>query len=139
MLIDKKLTFCTEQAVTVSATSTDVIDMGSAGDVGLSSGLHLMINVDETVTAAGAATVNFQVQCDSDSAFGSPKTVVQTDAVPKATLVAGYQLFIPLPVGLDERYLGVKFLVSTGPLTAGKFTAAIVHGIQKNVAYADAL
>lgn len=138
MIIDKFNKFSSAQTVTAAAASTDKVDMGSAGDIG-GSGLQLMINVDETVTAAGAATVEFQLRCDSDSAFGSAKTVLKTDAIPKATLVAGHQIYIPLPAGLDERYLDVYYNVGTGPLTAGKFTAALVKGIQKNVAFADAL
>ncbi|XGC82039.1 Bbp16 family capsid cement protein [Bdellovibrio bacteriovorus] len=139
MIIDAQNKFCAAQAVTTSALSEDQIDMGSAGDIGLSENLQLMINVDETVTAAGAATVTMKLQCDSDPAFGSAKTVIQTAAIPKATLVAGHQIFLPVPMGLDERYLGVYFEVATGPLTAGKFTAALVHGVQKNIAYPDAL
>ncbi len=138
MIIDKQNSLSEEQAVTASAASTNYIDLGAARDLGLSK-MDLAITVTEAVTAAGAATVTFQLQCDDNSSFSSAKTVIQTDAIPKATMVAGYQFFLNIPVGLDERYVRLYYSVATGPLTAGKFSAAIVHGIQKNKAYPDAI
>ncbi len=139
MILSKQDTVSTAQAVTASARSTDYIDLGSARDIGVSCDQQLLITVDEAATAAGAATVTFQLQCDDNTGFSSAKTVIQTDAIPKASLVVGYQLFLPLPIGLDERYVSVYYSVATGPLTAGKFSAALVHGVQKNKAYPDAI
>lgn len=138
MIIDKQNSLSEEQAVTAAAASTNYIDLGAARDLGLSQ-MDMAITVTEAVTAAGAATVTFQLQCDDNSSFSSAKTVIQTDAIPKATMVAGYQFFLNIPVGLDERYVRLYYNVATGPLTAGKFSAAIVHGIQKNKAYPDAI
>lgn len=134
MYIDSKLKVSSAQVVTASAASTDVIDLAKAGDLGVS-GLKMMINVDEAAAAAGAATVQFSLQCDNDSAFGSPKTVILSDTIGKADLVAGKQIYLPIPVGMDERYLRVYYTVATGPLTAGKFTAAVVESEQASKAY----
>ncbi len=140
MYIDKQTMLSSGQTVTTAAGSTDYYDQGAAGDTGLyGKGLQMMIKVDEAVTAAGAATVTFQLQCDADPAFGSPKTVISSDAIGKADLVIGKQVFLPLPIGLDERYVRVYYSIGTGPLTAGKFTAAIVEGVQANKAYPDAI
>jgi hypothetical protein len=138
MYVDKQLEFSSEQTVTSSAASTNVADLSQARDIGLSQ-KYLAITVDETVTADGAATVNFKIQQDGDSAFSDPTDKYDSGAIGKATLVAGYQMFIPLPLGIDERYIRVHYTVGTGPLTAGKFSAHIVDNIQSNKAYADAL
>lgn len=139
MYIDKQATFSSEQAVTAAAASTDYYDQGAAGDLGVSDGLHLCITVTETAASAGATTVQFKLQCDDNTSFSSAKTVSMSDAIAKATLVAGYQLFMPIPVGLDERYLRVYYDVAVANLSAGKFTAQIVKGMQKSKAYPDAL
>lgn len=139
MYIDKQNSFCSSQAVTASAPSTDYIDLGAARDIGVSDGLQVLITVNTTATAAGAATVAFSLEKDSSSAFGSAVAVTSTAAIGKATLVAGYQFYLPIPIGTDARYLRVYFTVATGPLTAGAFSAAIVKGEQKNISYADAI
>lgn len=136
MILDKGNLVSSAQAVTASAGSTDVIDLSQARAIGDGEELEFFVNVDTAATAAGAATVTFQVQTDDNSAFSSPTTVIQTDAIPKATLVAGYQIKISLPVGATpERYLRLYYSVATGPLTAGAFTAGLVLDAQNSRAY----
>ena len=58
-------------------------------------------------------------------------TIATTAAIGKATLVAGYQVVIPLPPGVTyERYLGARYTVATGPLTAGAFSFFITDAPQ---------
>ena len=136
MILDKGNLVSSAQAVTSSAGSTDVIDLSQARAIGDGEELEFFVNVDTAATAAGAATVTFQVQTDDNSACSSPTTVIQTDAIPKATLVAGYQIKISLPVGATpERYLRLYYSVATGPLTAGAFTAGLVLDAQNSRAY----
>ena len=137
MFIDKALQVSSEQAVTASAASTDVIDFGQANpNIGMDDRSKMVITVDESATASGAATVTFSVQDSADNS--SFADVAVTAAIGKATLVAGYQHVIPMPTKL-RRYVRVYYTVATGPLTAGKFSAQVVAGIQQNVAYPDAL
>lgn len=134
MIIDRALQVSNEQAVTASAASTDTIDTGqSTPDLG-AAGLYLVITTDEAATAAGAATVTFSVQDSADNS--SFADVAVTAAIGKATLVAGYQHVIPLPTR-HRRYLRAYYTVATGPLTAGKFSAQVVAGIQQNVPKPD--
>ena len=132
MFIDKALQVSDEQAITVSAVSTDSIDFGQDNpDVGLDDRSNMVITVDESVEAAGAATVTFSVQ---DSANNSNFVgVAITGSIGKATLVTGYQIVIPMPTRL-RRYCRVYYVIGNGPLTAGKFSAQIVTGIQQNIA-----
>lgn len=137
MYIDKALQVSDEQAVTASAASTDVIDFGQANpNVGMDDRASMVITVDVAAAASGDATVTFSVQDSANnSAFAD---VAVTGAIGKATLVAGHQIVIPMPTKL-RRYCRVYYTVASGPLTAGKFSAQVVAGIQQNVAYPDAL
>lgn len=135
MYIDKNLQVSNEQAVTATAASTDVIDFGQANpDVGMTDLCSMVITTDEAAAAAGAATVTFSVQDSADNSTFADVAV--TAAIPKATLVAGYQHVIPLPTKM-RRYCRVNYTVGTGPLTAGKFSAQIVTGFQQNVPKPD--
>ena len=135
MFIDKALQVSNEQAVTVSAASTDSIDFGQANpNVGLDDRSNMVITVDESAAAAGAATVTFSVQDSADNATFADVAV--TAAIGKANLAAGQQVVIPMPPKL-RRYCRVYYTIGTGPLTAGKFSAQIVTGIQQNIAQPD--
>ena len=138
MIIDKQLELSSEQAVTASAGSENVIYKG-AGDMGMEESLHVVVTVKEAAAAAGAATVQFGIQHDDDEAFGSAEDVYTSEAIGKADLIVGKQIIFPLPLGLSKDYVRAYFTVATGPLTAGKFDVQIVSGIQKNVAYTGQL
>lgn len=135
MYLDRQNTVSQAQAVTATAVSTDTIDLSQVRDIGPGEDLRFMFNVDTTVTAAGAGTVNFQVITSAAANLSSPTVLAQTDAIGKAELVAGrrpIEVVIPRsllaaqPIG--QRYIGVQYTVGTGPLTAGAFTAYIIVG-----------
>jgi len=134
MILDKELMMSQAQAVTATAASTNVIDLGArlGLDPGLSDDLWLQIRVDTAATASGSATVTFALQTDDDEAFGSATTLWTSTAIGKATLAAGYNVVrMRLPLGV-ERYVRVYYTVATGPLTAGKFDAFINSGVQES-------
>jgi hypothetical protein len=130
MITDASLTLSASQAVTASAVSANTIDLGQARDIGGGEEAHVFINVEVSAAAAGAATVNFQVVTSANANLSTPTIVGQTDAIPKASLVAGKQITIPVPRSfinaLGQRYLGLQYTVGTGPLTAGTFSAYIL-------------
>lgn len=134
MITDQLLKVSAAQAVTASAVSTDKVDLSVARDIGEGEGLYMNFSVDTTATAAGAATVEFQVVVADDAALTTNVTVVGTSgAIPKASLVAGYNTAVrinPQIASLGRRYFGANYVVATGPLTAGAFTANVVHDVQ---------
>lgn len=135
MYIDKFLQVSDAQTVTASAASTDVIDFGQGNpNTGMNDLTKMVITVDEGATAAGAATITFAVQDSADNATWAD--VVATGATPKAALGAGQQVVLPMPTRL-RRYCRVNYTVGTGPLTAGKFSAQVVTGVQQNTPYPD--
>jgi hypothetical protein len=137
MMYDKLNTFGTEQAVTASAASTDIIDLGATRDIGNGEALELVILCTEAATASGSATVTFSLETDDNSGFSSAATLAGTAAIGKASLTVGTEVLrVKVPFGV-ERYLRVYYTVATGPLTAGKFTAFLADDRQANTAYAS--
>lgn len=136
MYLDAQNSFSRDQAVTSSAASTDVIDLGSARSIAVAGKpLDIMVTVTEAATASGAATVTFALEESSDNSTYT--ALISTAAIGKATLALGYQLSLRIPASQTKRYLRVYYTVATGPLTAGKFSAGLVEGIQANTQYSD--
>lgn len=130
MLLDALLQLSNAQAVTATAVSTNTIDLSQSRDLGPGENLHAVIGVDTTATAAGAATVTFQIISSANANLSSPTVLSQTDAIPIANLTVGRKpividlspaVLLAQPIG--QRYLGIQYTVATGPLTAGAFTA----------------
>lgn len=144
MILDELTEFSDAQAVTATAIS-DVIDLGATPTLrSINDGRQLMlvISVDAQATASGSATVTFSLESDSTANLATSATVHWTSkAVGKATLAPGYIVAkVPLPVDARyERYLGVRYTVASGPLTAGAFSAALVLDAPNWSAYPDAV
>ena len=130
-ITDALLTVSDEQSVTVTAVSEDVIDLSIDRDIGAGEHLYMLFVATEAAAAAGAATVTFEVIASANSNLSSPVVVGASGPIGKAALAAGETVAVPLgrQDGLGRRYMGARYTVSTGPLTAGKFTATIVRNV----------
>lgn len=134
MMTDALLQLSSAQAVTSTAFSTNTIDLIQNRDIGPGGDVYAVITVDVAATAAGSATVNFQVVTSANANLSSPNILVQTDAIGKSELTAGRRpIYLELPASvlaalpIGQRYLGIQYTVGTGPLTAGSFSAAITN------------
>ncbi len=137
MILDERNEFLDATTLNTGAAGTylvgDVIDLGllfgnTVGDnVGIDSDITLVVSIDTAVTSAGSATVQFHLASDAQAAIatdGSATYHFSTSAIPKATLVAGYQVAsVRLPAGTYERYLGILQTTGTAALTAGAASA----------------
>ena len=142
MILDYLNMFSQAQAVTATAPSTDVIDLGP-----LSGGndvrdidrypVEFMAQVASTAAAGGSATVTISLQTSKTSDFASATTLLQTGAIAVADLKAGYRYVATVPHGV-QRYLRVNYTVATGPLTAGTFTAGLLLDADAQRSYASA-
>lgn len=137
MILDKLLMFSEAQAVTASAASTDVIDLGpidgTRRDIGVGYPLELFVNVNTTAAAAGAATVNIQLQTSPDNSTWT--TLTSSGDLALSSLTSGKRVMSQkVPQGV-QRYLRVNYVVGTGPLTAGAFTAGINLDVDNNSPY----
>lgn len=126
MITDRELSFSTAQAVTVTANSTDVVDLGVAHDIARGQNLRVRVQVDTTFTAGGAATLTIALVTSAAAALSSPTTVYTTAAIPVASLVAGYVAIDTVIGTTSGRYLGIIYTVATGPMTAGAISASVV-------------
>lgn len=133
----------TGDAITVTAISSNVIDLRNGSlalaDEGVSGPeMWLMVQVtDNAFTAAGAATLTITLESDTAVGLGaSPVVHYSTPAIGKATLVVGYTAVrVQIPSGDYKRYLGLRYTVATGPMTAGNVVAFITPDVQRNVIY----
>jgi hypothetical protein len=140
MFLDAQLSLASSQAVTSTAVSTNTIDLSpmlsAQRNIGAGQSIYVVIRTMTTATAAGAATVDFQVVTDTAANLGTATIAQSTGAIAKTALTAGSQLIvIPVPPTALKRYLGVNFAVATGPLTAGAFSVDVVLDPQVWQAY----
>lgn len=147
MIIDKFWEFADASALSTAATGVAAIgssvNMGLARDIGAGKPIFLVITVDTAVTSGGSATVEFQLVSDGQAALAVDGTATvhwKSGAIPKATLVAGYMLVVPLPSvnPAYEQYVGLLQNVAVAALTAGKFNAFLTYDPPGWKAYADA-
>ena len=139
--VDKQLTVADEQAVTATAVSTNFFDSGATPpirDVGAGQEVYMVFTVDEAVTAAGAATVTFEVvQADDAAGTTNVEVLAASAAIGKAALTLGAEPFAVVLPSNTRRFIGARFTVATGPLTAGKFTAGMQLDRTKTKNYAS--
>jgi hypothetical protein len=140
MILSKQQLFSDDQAITATAVSTNVIDLGEAGtpygavaalnqDVGKGNKVPFLAQVTEDFN--NATSVEVAIETGATTSLG---TVILSETILLADLVAGKQtVFEVLPNQLTERYLGVRYtVVGTAP-TTGKFTSGITMGNQTNI------
>jgi hypothetical protein len=99
MFIDALLKVSSAQAMGAGAVSTNSIDLAlltPGRQVGTGEALGFGINVD---VAATVAATDFEIISATDAALTAGILSHVKVTIPLATLVAGYQLFLPLPQG----------------------------------------
>jgi hypothetical protein len=137
MIMDQQSLFSDAQAITVTANSTNVIDTLPGGQntkagIGDGQDISLLIQVGQTFTAGGAGTLQSQLVSADDAALTTNVIVhYDTGALALAALTAKARIAqLDLPYGKYRRYVGIKYTVGTGPMTAGTVTAALVEDLQ---------
>lgn len=140
MLRDVQTVLSDNQAVTATAFSTNSYDVGNTSplrNLGRK-GMRAVLKVRTSATAAGAATVVFDVGEADDAAGTNFTSFFTTPAIGKATLVAGYTVLdIPLPDTGTKRFIMGRYTVATGPLTAGNFDLDLAIGSDHQRVYTD--
>lgn len=154
MYVDTQVELSDSQAVTATAISTNVIDtlttsVGAATltslspntltDIGAGEDVYLVVSTAVAATDSGSdATLTITLETDTAVGLGSSTVVASTAALAFATYSpAGTQVWLlKLPPFDYKRYLGIRYTVASGPLTAGAFDAFLTTGaIQKNKIY----
>lgn len=147
MYVDSQAMFSDAQAVTSTAISTNVLDLNAASgsnvpllqDIGTGQDVYLVVTTQTTATDTGSdATLTVTLESDSTADLATSATVhLSTGALAFATYAtAGTVVFQGrLPAGNYERYLGVRYTVASGPLTAGKFNAFLTLDVNASSRY----
>lgn len=155
MIIDLQTTFSgttaadgtkTGQAITATAVSANVVDLrNAAAPANVDEGLHiqdlaLIVQCDQSAdfAAAGAATLTITLESDVVTGLNSAPVVhAASGAIPKASLVRGFMaLNVDMPADDYKRYVGLRYTVATGPMTAGGLLAFLTPAPQRNKIYA---
>lgn len=140
MIFDLQSLFSDAQAVTASAASTNYYDRGAPGTPygGVTTlqrdwgkGNIIPIRIQVVTTFATLTSLKVAIQADDDVNFGSPTTVLESEAIAAASLVAGYYFNLThMPMKLTERYVRLYYTVAGSDATAGKITAGVVAAHQ---------
>jgi hypothetical protein len=130
MLMDRNTRFSQGQSVAAAAgdvVSTDVIDIGSATDIGIGDGLDIMVTIGTAVTSGGAATLQPVLQTADDVSFSTNLTEYPLrSALALTALTANTNIYVGrLPVGL-RRFIRIVYRIGTATTTAGTVSTHIV-------------
>lgn len=142
MFIDYSLLLSSAQAITTTAVSTNVIDIGTARDLGVGDDPTLDINAQVVTAFAGGTSIQAVWQGSADNS--TFVDMASGPVIALANLVVGAQLLpFPLPMfqpGLTTmyRYFRINYVV-VGTMTAGNITSTLVLDRQANRAYAPGL
>ncbi len=131
MILDAENLFSDDQDLSQSAgayDSTNVIQLPANSADG--NPVRIWIQVTETFTSGGAATLAVDLETATDAAFTSPVTIASISAIALATLAAGYKVPIDFLPRTDLGFLRLEYTIGTATTTAGTVTAGIVHDVQ---------
>lgn len=141
MIFSAQQDFSVDQAITASAASSNVIDLGAPGtvlnapyplnrDIGRGTPIPLLVQV--TANFATLTSLKVAIQSSDTEAFGGQvDTVLESEAIPVAQLVAGYQFPIQfIPKGVKHRYVRLFYTIAGSSATAGTVSAGITMGNQ---------
>jgi hypothetical protein len=142
MLFSAQEMFSNKQAVTATAVSTNVVDLGATGttpggsaplkwDAGKGTVIPLWVGAN--VAFVGLTSMAISVEVDDNEAFTSAKTVFTSPVYTLAQLVPATGNLLPntIPIGTNERYVRLRYTV-VGAATAGQMTAGVSAGNQTN-------
>lgn len=139
MILDKQLEFCSAQAVTAAASSTNTIDFGTVRDMGVGTPLYVVCVCTVAMTDAGSDST-LAVALETDSTTTITPDATRTLFTFSALSAAGTVKIAALgPDDLNLQYAALKFTPANGNLSTGTFSAYLTTSIQKFTAYADNL
>lgn len=140
MILDAQNLFSDAQAITANAASTNIIDLGSARDIGTGENLYIGMVIDTTFGDSGNnSTCAVVLETDDNDAFSSATSAQTLWTIP-TNAAAGTVYYARLaPGAINERYARVYYTMTNGDMSAGAVTTFLTHDIQKYTSYASGL
>lgn len=142
MIFDITTLFSNQQAITATAPSTNIIDLGLMGTppmaggplardlVNGGDGIALLLQVTETFN--NLTSLAFTLELDTTTTI-TPDKVIQLGSLTLAELVRGARIpYRILPDGISMRFMQLRYTVTGAAPTLGKITAGIVAAVQTN-------
>lgn len=141
MILDNTGILSDSQAITATARSTNVIDLGATGtpiggsalykDIGRGTEVAVTCNVVEAFN--NLTSLKIALESDDNAAFSSAKEIASRTYL-LAEINSTKILTFPaeIPEGADERYLSINYTVTGTAPTTGKITCGVVAGRQAN-------
>ena len=133
--LDDALDLSTHTATEVEASGNVINWTQSDLEMGAGEPLFLNVRVGTAFASTGSATLTVALKRETDSTIDTDSTTIwETNAIPVATLVAGYPIMrMPLPYNVDEdAYTGLLYTIGSQPMSAGTVDAWIDHGPQSS-------
>ena len=138
-VLDRQVLFSNDQAITATAASTDVVDLGSGPrDVGAGEPSTLLILV--TTAFDNLTSLTVALQTSATEAFSVPVQLTAA-TLPLASLTAGVRFPITTVPGGTLRYIRLYYTVTGSAPSTGRVMAGVgVETIHQDTAvYADSL
>ena len=145
MILDAQNLFSEGQALTATATSTNVLDLLGANtdnttvDIGTGEDIYLIVQTTKAFTQGDEITLTAALQSGANAAdlTSSPTVHFTTGALAGAAFKADGSVLaaVRVPPGTYQRYLGVQYTASN-TLVAGEVTAFLTKDIDAWRAYA---
>lgn len=133
MYIDKQTLLSDEQAITVTAASTNIYNMGnddskvqSLNDKG-----NVSVLCQVPVAFAGGTSLKVAFQTSDSSTFSSSTTIYESEAILTAALIQGYKFAISKLPRINAQYLRAYFTVD-GTMSAGNIDVGLILDEQTN-------
>ena len=122
-MLDKDTLFSDEQAITATAVSTNVVDLGANRNIGVGEPVALMHRVVEDFD--NLDNLDIEIQTANNEAFNDGNETLLTTTLALADLVAGATSpIITLPRGV-KRFLRLRYVVDGSNPSEGKITAGL--------------
>lgn len=137
MILDHENLMSYKQAITVTAVSTNVLDLGPANWAGYAGGVEgipLIMAVDTAFTDVGSnATLQVDIQSSPVENFGSGVITHRSRTFTFAQLAQTGQRPADFAIAPDtQRYVRASYTVANGPFTAGNLTLGVAAAVQTN-------
>lgn len=122
MYIDKQYMFSNDQAITVTADSESIIDLGLT-EIGEGEPIEILARVALALT--GGTSLQVSVVTSASSTFNGSTTILTTAAIAEASLVAGYDFKVGRLPDDALQYIKLVYTV-VGTFSAGAMVAGLV-------------